>query len=145
MDFHAFIAAKFYIQTMIFSNNCLSCGKTLKGRSDKKYCNYLCRNAYHNQRNCVETVYHRRVNQILRRNYDILNSILEMSKEKVEPSDLAQRGFNFQFFTSVSKMAGGRTCYFCYDLGYLPVENGYFALKSIHERHSEIHQSTSSL
>jgi hypothetical protein len=82
----------------------------------------------------METAYHRRVNQILRRNYDILSTMVRSSIEQIGPSELEQQGFNFQFFTSVLKVTGGRTCYFCYDLGYLPVENGYFALKSLHER-----------
>ena len=114
--------------------SCLACGKQLRGRSDKKYCDYLCRNIYHNQRNGIEAEYCRRVNQILRNNYEILRVMIKHSKEKVEPTELTQRGFNFQFFTNVSKLRGGKTCYFCYDLGYLPSENGYFALKSIHER-----------
>jgi hypothetical protein len=30
-----------------FSDKCLHCGKTTKGRSDKKFCDSVCKNRYH--------------------------------------------------------------------------------------------------
>lgn len=122
---------------------CLACKKPIRGRSDKKYCDYLCRNEYHNNRNGIESKYLRRVNFILRSNYTILRSFLTTSRLVVEEHDLRRAGFNFEFFTSLEKVPGGRTCYFCYDLGYLPSEKGYFALTSLHERPIHQYQSLS--
>jgi hypothetical protein len=41
---------------------------------------------------------------------------------------LISMGFNFRFFTNVYKTKQGNVYYFCYDHGYLPIDNDYFAL-----------------
>lgn len=114
---------------------CHACGKELRGRSDKKYCDYLCRNMYHNQRNGIGTPHYRYINNILKQNYSILRKFYGHDNKNVPMSILEKEGFNFQYFTHTKKVIGGLTCYFCYDLGYLPSESGYFAMVSIHEKH----------
>ena len=54
---------------------CLNCGKELKGRLDKKFCDAYCRNTYNNKtvRENEKTI--KQINSILRRNRTILKNI----------------------------------------------------------------------
>ena len=55
---------------------CLDCGETIKGRSDKKFCNDICRNSYNNKLNSDTTNYVRNVNNILRKNRRVLEELI---------------------------------------------------------------------
>lgn len=46
---------------------CLYCGKPVKGRIDKKFCDDWCRNAYNNKRYSQHSGFVRNVNTILRK------------------------------------------------------------------------------
>ena len=52
--------------------NCLECGRSLIGRSDKKFCSDDCRTNHNNKQNSDQTNYIRRVNNILRKSRRIL-------------------------------------------------------------------------
>jgi hypothetical protein len=41
---------------------------------------------------------------------------------------LAEAGFNFHYYTNVFKTKRGTQYYFCYDQGYVRVENDQFVL-----------------
>ena len=43
-------------------------------------------------------------------------------------SKLLDLGFNFNYFTNVYKTKTGKVYYFCYEQGYLPLEDNQFAL-----------------
>ena len=108
---------------------CLSCGETLKGRVDKKFCSDQCRNNYNNQLNSDSTNYMRTVNNILRKNRRILSELNPQNdKARVHKSKLLDRGFNFQFITSQMTTKAGSTYYFCYEQGYLPLDNDFYLL-----------------
>ena len=107
---------------------CLECGAKIMGRIDKKFCNDQCRNNYNNRLNHDETSFMVKVNRSLRKNRRILKSFTPKGKAKVRRQKLESEGFNFKYFTHVYKTKEGRVYYFCYEYGYLPLENGYFAL-----------------
>ena len=56
---------------------CLECGEKLIGRVDKKFCSDYCRNSYHNKLNKDTKNLMRNINNILRKNYRILEDILK--------------------------------------------------------------------
>lgn len=107
---------------------CLDCGEPISGRSDKKFCSDQCRNNYNNRLNTETNTLVRRINSILKKNYKILGELNPSGKSSVNRSRLTEKGFNFQYFTSIYTTREGKTYYFCYDRGWLPVENEYIML-----------------
>ena len=109
--------------------HCTYCKRKLKGRSDKKFCDIHCRNAHHNARNKCHQQRYRQTHRILYKNRYILYQLLMCSKLKeVHLSTLKLMGFNFNYHTQSKQTTKGQTVFFCYDLGYLHLENNYFAL-----------------
>ncbi len=109
-------------------NLCLECGNRLYGRADKKFCNDQCRNNYNNKLNSDETSFMKMVNRSLRKNRRILKELNPKGKSKTKKSIMESKGFEFKYFTNVYRTKEGKVYYFCYEYGYLPLDNGYFAL-----------------
>ena len=107
---------------------CIECGEPFIGRSDKKFCSDQCRTSYYNRENADTTNYMRNVNRILRRNRKILSELNPNGKSMTNKARLQDLGFNFNFYTNVYKTKSGKIYYFCYEHGYLPVEDNQFAL-----------------
>lgn len=107
---------------------CLECGEPMQGRSDKKFCSDQCRTTYYNRQNADTTNFMRNVNRVLRKNRKILAGLNPAGKAKVSKGQLLDEGFNFNYFTNVYKTKSGKVYYFCYEQGYLPIENNHFAL-----------------
>ena len=107
---------------------CLYCEKPLQGRSDKKFCDDQCRNSYNNQLNSDSNNYVRNINNILRRNRRILEELNISGKTNVPKNKLQEHGFNFNYFTNVLRTKNNKTYYFCYEHGYLPIENDWYML-----------------
>lgn len=107
---------------------CPVCDQDIIGRSDKKFCNDYCRNAYNNQLNKDSKNLVRNTNNLLRKNYRILEALNPKDKTKTTKSKLIAKGFDFNHFTSIYVTKAGTTYYFVYDQGYLPLENEYYAL-----------------
>ncbi|CAM4090011.1 DUF2116 domain-containing protein [Gillisia hiemivivida] len=107
---------------------CPECGEKIVGRTDKKFCSDYCRNAYNNKINKDSTNLVRNVNNLLRKNYRILQELNPTDKTKTTKSKLLAKGFNFEYFTSIYTTKTGTVYYFVYDLGYLPLESDYYAL-----------------
>jgi len=49
-------------------------------------------------------------------------------KTNIPKSKLLEQGFNFNYFTNVLNTKSGKTYYFCYEHGYLPIENDWYML-----------------
>jgi hypothetical protein len=107
---------------------CLQCGEELFGRVDKKFCTDQCRNSYNNRTLKEENNYIRSVNSILRKNRRILAKLNPKGKAKVHRDDLLKKGFNFSYHTDLYKTKESKVYHFCYDQGYLKLENQLFAL-----------------
>lgn len=106
------------------TRNCLTCGRNIKGRIDKKFCDDACRNQFNNQLNSDAVNYVRNVNNILRRNRRILEDTLTgVEKATVRSkSELARKGYRFDFFTSIFTNKENETYYYCYEYGLKQVE-----------------------
>lgn len=111
---------------------CLACGKTLKGRIDKKFCDDYCRNNFNNQQKSKgsHSTYVRNINNTLLKNRKILESILPLTEETAKASkDKLQRlAFNFKYITHTYTTKTGKTYFYCYDYGYLPLEHEWYLI-----------------
>ena len=107
---------------------CLECGEKIRGRTDKKFCSDYCRNAYHNKVNKESSNLVRNINNVLRRNYRILEELNPAGKTSVSRSKLLSNGFDFEYFTNIYTTKTGNRYHFVYDQGYLKLENDYYAL-----------------
>ncbi|AKK74409.1 hypothetical protein [Chryseobacterium gallinarum] len=105
--------------------NCLECGEKIIGRSDKKFCNDACRNAYNNKQNKDSTNLMRNVNNKLRKNYRILKEINTDGKTKITKSRLDNLGFDFDYFTNLKVYKNGSEYRFIYDYGYKLLEEDF--------------------
>ncbi len=107
---------------------CLECGETFVGRIDKKFCSDYCRNSYNNKINKDGKNLIRNVNNRLRKNWRILEELNPNGKCKISKQRLEAKGFDFNYFTNIYTTKTGNVYYFCYDQGYLAIDNDYFAL-----------------
>lgn len=107
---------------------CLECEEPLKGRIDKKFCSDYCRNTYNNKINKESKNLVRNVNNRLRKNYKILSELNTKGKTKVSRTKLYDKGFDFNFFTSIYTTKTGNEYFYLYDQGYLALENEYYLL-----------------
>ena len=107
---------------------CPECGNTIRGRIDKKFCSDGCRNAHNNRVNKDSKNLIRNTNNRLRKNYRILESLNPNKKTKCSRAKLIEKGFDFNYFTSIYKTKAGTIYYFVYDQGYLPIDGDYYAL-----------------
>jgi len=108
--------------------SCPECGEKIIGRTDKKFCSDYCRNAHHNNVNKDSSKLIRNTNNLLRKNYRILQELNPNEKTSVSRTKLLAKGFNFEFFTSIYTTKTGNQYFFVYDQGYLKLENDFFAL-----------------
>lgn len=112
---------------------CLDCGKPLKGRRDKKYCDDNCRNNYNNKLQSSSEAPVRRINYILRRNRLILKDLLGAEKTVAHTREaLADKGFDFTYHTDQYTTKTNQVYVYCYDYGFKKSENNrYIIVKKI--------------
>lgn len=102
---------------------CPECGEPFTGRIDKKFCSDQCRNAFNNKVNSDSSNYVRNINNLLRKNRRVLEELLQGDKITLPRQKLLDKGFNFKYHTNQSTTRNGHTYVYCYEFGYLPLEN----------------------
>lgn len=107
---------------------CKECNEQIHGRRDKQFCSDYCRTHHFNNMNVDISNFMRRVNYIIRKNRSILLSLNTKGKTKAHKEKLIDAGMNFDYFTNVYKTRAGKIYYFCYDQGYVELEDDYYAL-----------------
>jgi hypothetical protein len=108
---------------------CLECGTVIKGRIDKKFCDDACRNNYNNKHGSSKSELFQRVNRSLMRNRRILEQLLDSDdKMRVHEGTLSSQGFNFNYLTHIVETPHGSRYYFCYEYGYMPLDEEWFVL-----------------
>ena len=106
---------------------CLACYKPVKGRADKKFCDDYCRNAFNNKAKSEESSYVKQLVLLLKKNRRILEELL--GKEdmiKLPAAKFTGKGFRFNYYTHQYKNKKGNIYNFCFEYGYLPLENGWY-------------------
>jgi len=107
---------------------CLECKEKLSGRIDKKFCDDDCRNTYNNRLNSDTNNLMRNINNTLRKNHRILRKLNPTGKKTISAQKLHQAGFNFHYFTNQYITKAGKVYHFCYDEGYLRLDERTYAL-----------------
>lgn len=102
------------------SKKCLYCNEVFSGRSDKKFCDKQCRNAYNYQSSQSTESYIRQINKQLRTNRSALRRACPEGKATIRKEFLKSLGMDFKHLTHTWKSKGGNLYYFCYDYGYTP-------------------------
>ena len=110
------------------NRTCNECGTKLSGRKDQKFCSDYCRNSFNNKINEDANATVRRINAILRKNRRILAKLNPNGKKTVDGITLAEEGFNFHYFTNIYHTQKGSKYFFCYDFGYIKMENDQYML-----------------
>lgn len=110
------------------AGQCIECGNKLSGRRDKKFCGDACRADYHNRLNRDANKFVARINNILRKNRRILESLNPEGTTKVHRDRLLEEGFKFSYYTNEYKTKAGKSYKFCYEQGYLDIGNKMYAL-----------------
>ena len=98
--------------------HCLECGEPLYGRSDKKFCNSMCRNSWHaHLRSEGRQKRHSTLN-LLAVNYGILQNLLRIHKTSCPMDSLLDMGFRPEYVTHTAEKRGRHTEHRCFDIAY---------------------------
>ncbi len=121
------------------TTTCLNCNKILKGRTDKKFCDDYCRNSYNNELKSAKNNLVRNINNSLGKNRRILESFFKPKEDKVNihKDKLLEKGFQFKYLTHTYTTQRGHVYFFCYDLGYMPLDNDWYLLVKRNEEKTE--------
>jgi len=99
---------------------CIACGKELRGRSDKRFCDLHCKSTYHYRRSLEEAPrFYNRVDNQLKTNRRILKQYNKAGKATVRVSLIKDDGFDSKFFTHYWKNNKGDVYLFVYEYGFL--------------------------
>lgn len=107
---------------------CEVCRDEIRGRRDKKYCSDYCRALNYHQRTSEIVNYMRRVNSTIRKNRAILRELNPSGNARKHKMQLLDAGLNFDYFTNIFRTQSGKIYYFCYDQGYVQINQDYYAL-----------------
>jgi predicted nucleic acid-binding Zn ribbon protein len=106
------------------TRTCPECGDKITGRVDKKFCSDQCRNTYNNRLNSDASNLVRNINNTLRKNRRVLQELNKQSgKTMVNKDTLLTNGFNFSYHTHTYTTKKGAVYVFCYEQGYLFLED----------------------
>ena len=112
-------------EAVSITSTCLSCGKPLRGRLDKKFCDLACKNEYGNRLQRQERTEIRQIDLILKHNRRILKTWLDTFPSRwVSKTELMQEGFRFDYYTHHYTNYKKDQYVFCYDYGYLALGDG---------------------
>src|SRR5574344_513825 len=106
------------------ASRCAECGGRINGRSDKRFCSDECRVAFNNRLYREKNREIVRINKILKNNYSILQSLLHSFNGKSSVKILFEKGFKFDFLTSVEYERRGKLKMYCYDILYTVDKRG---------------------
>lgn len=107
---------------------CLNCDSELKGREGKRYCSDSCKSAYHYTQRKVNDSFYLKVDRQLKINRKLLKKYNQSGFTTLRRSVMKEEGFNPKFFTHYWKNKKGQVYLFCYDYGFLEIENDKFLI-----------------
>lgn len=101
---------------------CPSCREPIKGRKDKIYCSPTCRSAAQYEKRMVNEQFYLQVERQLKTNRKILKRYNKSGFTTLRKERLLEEGFNPKFFTHYWKNKKGQIYLFCFDFGFLELE-----------------------
>ncbi|NNC94516.1 MAG: hypothetical protein HKN92_03070 [Chitinophagales bacterium] len=99
---------------------CLSCGKLIRGRADKKFCDLHCKNIFNNALASNNKNEHRFIDKLLRKNERILKKLCPKGKAIVRKETLDQLAYDYNYFHSIFITKSKNIYYLCYNYGFSP-------------------------
>ncbi|GAB3529874.1 hypothetical protein GCM10027443_09730 [Pontibacter brevis] len=104
---------------------CGHCGTAIVGRIDKQFCSDQCRARASHYRKLSDQGEKliRSVNASLRHNRQVLQKASPVGKTTLRRQVLELAGFDFRYHTHLYRTKGGNTYHFCYDYGYLLLQD----------------------
>lgn len=114
---------------------CLDCGILIRGRADKKFCDDQCRSNFNNRLKAENSSVIKQVNNILKKNRRIMEEMNPSGKARILRKKLAAKGFNFDYFTNVYQTQTGKVYHFCYEYGFLILNEDEVLLVKKEENH----------
>lgn len=110
--------------------NCIYCNRQIKGRTDKKFCDDYCRNGHNNKLKSDTCNMVRNINNALRKNRRILAGLMQTNDKttKTNLEKLLERGFQFKYLTHTLTNSRGSVYTFCYEYGYMSLDNNTYLL-----------------
>ncbi|MCR8560462.1 hypothetical protein KXD93_22600 [Mucilaginibacter sp. BJC16-A38] len=117
------------------AGHCHYCNRELfGGRSDKRFCSDICRNAFNRERRKDEARLfgedvREQILKTIKKNYALLLKFNPMGESFriVDRQAIYLKGFNFRYFTSCKKVDND-LIYFCFDYGWRDLEYGLIEL-----------------
>lgn len=102
---------------------CKNCQEKMIGRIDRKFCSAYCKSTYHyyESRDQPQTFF-RKVDTQLKANRRILKDYNKAGKATLRSEVLLSEGFDPSFFTHYWKNKKGQVYLFCYEYGFLKLE-----------------------
>ena len=101
---------------------CENCSKIIAvGRSDKRFCDTVCKNEYHAELRAKDQTEVRRIDAILHRNHRILMQLMaaKIKKLTLPRLDLSEAGFDFNYFTGTYTNSQGKLYHYIYDFAWM--------------------------
>jgi hypothetical protein len=116
---------------MSAKKTCLNCQEIIIGRSDKKFCGDHCRSNYNYSKTGNDHLsLVRNVNRALSKNRRILKYLKKGGRTRVQKQSMTEKGFNFSYYTTMLEVGPRERYYFCYDIGYLMIDDTELMLVS---------------
>jgi hypothetical protein len=103
---------------------CEECDKEIRGRSDKRFCDDVCRNNFNRKKRLAEQIIipeeALEVVRAIKKNYRLLKSLTEGEYTILDEHlpALLRKGFNPNYFTSIRHI-DGELYRFCFECGFL--------------------------
>jgi hypothetical protein len=101
-------------------NECQQCRKALHGRTDKRFCNSNCKNAFNfaKRRDTRNEV--KEIDGYLHRNREILATLMgESKKEMFDRAVLTRAKFRWEYMTGIYKNKQGKWYHLVYDYAWM--------------------------
>ncbi len=109
---------------MTGATKCNNCGETIIGRSDKMFCSDQCRYLFNNKIRRESEKQINDINRKLRKNRKILKQFNPEGKTTIRKEYLVKFDFDFKYHTHTFTTKHGNTYKFCYEYGYLELDDG---------------------
>jgi predicted nucleic acid-binding Zn ribbon protein len=101
---------------------CLFCDTPFSEEEYRSFCNNECRENYNNRQQRIGFI--KRIDTILRRNWDILNELLGANTEmEINNWELILKDYNLCYHTHCRITEQGTIIYYCYDYSFIVTEN----------------------
>lgn len=102
--------------------SCPVCNGEIKGRSDKRYCSAACKSSFQYEKRGESEPFFFKVDRQLRLNRKILKRHNKSGYTTLRKDVLIAEGFYPKYFTHYWKNQKGQVYLFCYEFGFLEID-----------------------